>query len=176
MMIERTSMQPGARSCFAAICLALAAGAQAGSPAVDWRLGLDGFGPLKVGMSFAQVRKLAPGLAATPDGRFDGNCSQFPLPGHPGVALMFVDGVLGRVDLFEPGPRTTRGVKPGDRVERAMRAYPGLSASPRAYEENERYLTARSGANAIRFETKNGRIENVYAGRWAQVQYIEGCL
>jgi hypothetical protein len=128
-------MQPGARSCFAAICLALAAGTQAGPAAADWRLGPDGFGPLKVGMSFAQVRKLAPELAPSPaDLRASMGCDQLPLPGHPGVALMFVDGVLGRVDLFEPGPRTTRGVRPGDRVERAMRAYPGLSASPRAYE------------------------------------------
>jgi hypothetical protein len=170
-------MQLSVGSCFAALCLALAASAQAETAAADWRLGPDGFGPLKVGMSFAQARKLAPALAATPaDLRASTGCDQLPLPGHPGVALMFVDGVLGRVDLFEPGPRTTRGVTPGDPVGRAMRAYPGLSAAPRAHEENERFLTARSGANAIRFETKNGRIDNIYAGRWAQVQYIEGCL
>lgn len=169
-------MRLSGRTCFVAICLALAAAAHAGAGAADWRLGPDGFGPLKVGMSFAQVRKLAPALVAMPaDLRASTGCDQVPLPGHPGVALMFVDGVLDRVDLFEPGPRTTRGVKPGDPVQRAMRAYPGLSAEPRAYEENERFLTARSGANAIRFETKNGRIDKVYAGRWAQVQYIEGC-
>jgi len=127
-------------------------------------------------MSFDQARKLAPGLAVTPANRFDGDCQQLRLPGHPGVALMFVEGVLGRVDLFRPGPRTTRGIQPGDRVEQAMRAYPGMSAEPRAYEENERFLTERSGGSAIRFETKRGRIENIYAGRWAQVQYIEGCL
>jgi hypothetical protein len=169
-------MQLSGKACFAAACLALAA-VQAGATAADWQLAPDGFGPLKVGMSFAQVRKRAPGLTPTPaDLRATTACDQLPLPGHPGVALMFVDGVLGRIDLFEPGPRTTRGVTPGDPVERAVRAYPGLRAAPRAYEENERYLTRRSGANAIRFETKNGRIENVYAGRWAQVRYIEGCL
>jgi len=168
-------MQLSGKACFAVACLALAA-VQAGAAAADWQLAPDGFGPLKVGMSFAQARKLAPRLVVTRDGQFDGSCKQFPLPGHPGVELMFVDGVLGRIDLFEPGPRTTRGVTPGDPVGRAVRAYPGLSTAPRAYEENERYLTSRSGANAIRFETKNGRIENVYAGRWAQVQYIEGCL
>ena len=170
-------MQLSVKQRFAAACLVLAATAQAEAAPADWRLAPDGFGPLKVGMPFPQVRKLAPGLAATPaDLRASTGCDQLPLPGHPGVALMFVDGVLGRIDLFEPGPRTTRGIKPGDRVEQAMQAYPGLSAAPRAYEENERFLTRRSGANAIRFETKNGRIDNVYAGRRAQVQYIEGCL
>jgi hypothetical protein len=37
-------------------------------------------------------------------------------------------------------------------------------------------LTERSGGSAIRFETKKGRIDKVYAGRWTQVQYVEGCL
>jgi hypothetical protein len=165
--------------CFAVACLALAvaAAAQAETAPADWRLAPDGFGPLKVGMSFAQARKLAPGLVATPANlRATSGCDQLPLPGHPGVALMFVDGVLDRIDLFEPGLQTTRGIQPGDTVEQAMQAYPGLSAEPRAYEENERFLTKRSGANAIRFETRNGRIENIYAGRWPQVQYMEGCL
>ena len=162
----------------AAAGLALAVAIQAVAADNDWTLDSGGFGPLKIGMSFAQAQRIAgprlrptaPGLRASPA------CDQLPLPGHEGVALMFVDGVLGRIDLFEPGPRTTRGIQPGDRVDQAMRAYPGLRASPRDYAEDERYLTERSGANAIRFETEKGRIENVYAGRWAQVQYIEGCL
>jgi hypothetical protein len=167
-------MQRSVKRCFVSVGLALAAAVQA-APAA-WQLGPDGFGPFKVGMSFEQARKLAPGLAVTPANQFDGDCQQLPLPGHPGVALMFVDGVLGRVDLFRPGLRTTRGVQPGDRVEQAMRTYPGMVTEPRAYEEDERFLTERSGDSAIRFETKHGRIENIYAGRWAQVQYIEGCL
>jgi hypothetical protein len=159
-------------------CMALAgaAAAQARAPA-DWRLAPEGFGPLRIGMSFAQVRSLAPGLRSTPPAlRASSNCDQLPLPGHPGVALMFVGDELARIDLFRAGLRTTRGIGPGSSVAQAMRAYPGLNAEPRAYEEDERFLTQRSGANAIRFETEKGRIENVYAGRWAQVQYIEGCL
>ncbi|WP_230019641.1 hypothetical protein [Massilia sp. Bi118] len=171
-------MRLSGRWCVVAACLALAwaAAARAKAPA-DWRLGPDSFGPFKVGMPFAQAQTLAPGLNATPASlRASSGCDQLPLPGHPGVALMFVDGGLARIDLFRPGPRTTRGVGPGSRVAQAMRAYPGMRVEPRAYEENERFFTQRSGANAIRFETAKGHIENVYAGRWAQVQYIEGCL
>ena len=177
----RRRMQANGKWRFAAACLALAAvtaaqAAQAGAIR-EWKLAPDGFGPLKVGMRFAQVRRLAPGLRSTPpDLRASSHCDQLPLPGHPGVALMFVDDELKRIDLFHPGPRTTRGVQPGDPVEQALRAYPGLAAKPRAYEEDERFLTGRSGANAIRFETEKGRIENIHAGRWAQVRYIEGCL
>jgi hypothetical protein len=166
---------------FAAACFVLSAAAAAAAqtkPPAAWELSPDGFGPLKVGMPFAQVRRLVPGLKPTPiDLRASSTCDQLPLPGHPGVALMFVDDALRRIDLFRPGPHTTRGIQPGDPVARAMRAYPGLAAAPRAYEEeDERFLTTRSGANAIRFETEKGRIQNIYAGRWAQVRYIEGCL
>jgi hypothetical protein len=168
-------MQIKRRWRLAAACLALVSNVQA-APA-GWRLAPDGFGPLKVGMSFAQVRKIAPRLQATPANlRASTGCDQLALPGHPGVALMFVDDELTRIDLFRPGPRTTRGIQPGDRVARAMHAYPGLSAEPNKYDEDERYLTGRSGNGAIRFETKKGRIDKVYAGRWPQVQYIEGCL
>jgi hypothetical protein len=172
-------MQHRVGQSLAAACLAWAAVAsnQAAAASPAWRLGYDGYGPFKVGMSFAQVRKLAPRLKATPANlRASSNCDQLPLPGHPGVALMFVGDELTRVDLFRPGPRTTRGIQPGDRVARALQAYPGLSAEPNKYDENERYLTARSGDGAIRFETDKGRIGKVYAGRWAQVQYVEGCL
>jgi hypothetical protein len=151
--------------------------AQAAAADREWQLGPEGFGPFKVGMSFAQARKLAPRLKATPAGlRGSSECDQLALPGHPGVALMFIRSELTRIDLFQRGPRTTRGIQPGDPVEQAMHAYPGMAAEPRAYEENERALTERSGANAIRFETEKGRIDNIYAGRWAQVQYMEGCL
>ncbi|MGB9108534.1 MAG: hypothetical protein WCC39_07585 [Telluria sp.] len=168
-------MQGHARLVLAA-CLVLAAAGAMAAPA-DWRLDPGGYGPFKVGMSYAQARKIAPRLQATPpDLRASSGCDQLALPGHPGVALMFVDDALTRIDLFRPGPRTTRGIQPGDRVKRAMQAYPGLRAAPNKYDENERYLTARSGGGAIRFETKQGRIDKVYAGRWAQVQYVEGCL
>jgi hypothetical protein len=170
-------MRLGGRRCIAVVCLALAAAAQAGAPPADWRLGPEGYGPFKVGMAYAQARRIAPRLKATPaDLRASSGCDQLALPGHPGVALMFVDDTLARIDLFRPGPRTPRGVGPGDRVKRAMQAYPGLRASPDKYDDDERYLTERSGDSAIRFETKQGRIDKVYAGRWAQVQYVEGCL
>jgi hypothetical protein len=127
-------------------------------------------------MRFAQVRKLAPRLRPTDASLLvSEGCDYVSLPGHEGVAMMFIDGVLRRIDLSMSHLRTTRGAGPGDPVSRVRRAYPGLAAEPRAYVENEQTLSWRSGPNAIRFETLHGRIENVYAGRWAEVQLIEGC-
>jgi len=172
-------MQREGRWRLVAACLALATTATVGAearPPADWRLGPDGFGPFKVGMRFAQVRRLAPRLRPTePSLLVSEGCDYLPLPGHPGVSLMFIDGSLRRIDLSMPPLRTTRGVGPGDPVSRARRAYPGLMAEARAYVENEQTLTWHSGPNAIRFETMKGRIDGVYAGRWAEVQLIEGC-
>jgi hypothetical protein len=166
---------------FAAACFVLAAAAAASAAAqakapATWRLAPDGFGPFKVGMRFAQVRRLAPRLRPTEASLLvSEGCDYLPLPGHPGVSLMFIDGSLRRIGLSMPHLRTTRGVGPGDPVSRVRRAYPGLIAEERAYVESEQTLTWHSGPNAIRFETMHGRIDEVYAGRWAEVQLIEGC-
>jgi hypothetical protein len=161
----------------AAAGLALAVAFQAAAVDEGWTLGPDGFGPFRIGMSFAQAHALAPGLAATPARLLASEgCDQLPLPGHPGVALMFVDGVLHRVDVFGPGVRAG-GVAVGDPVARITHAYAGIAQEPNAYDERESYLTAGPDqGRAIRFETDKGRIGAMYAGDWPQVQYTEGCL
>lgn len=172
-------MQLSRKSRFALACMALAlttAARSAAMPASSWRLAPDGYGPFKIGMSFAQVRRLAPRLRPTEAALLvSPDCDYLPLPGHRGVGLMFIDGRLRRIDLSLPGLRTTRGVGPGDPVSRVLKAYSGLEAEPRAYVDNEQSLTHHASLNAIRFETLEGRIEDVYAGRWAEVQRMEEC-
>jgi len=172
-------MQLSRKSRFALVCMALtlaAAAQSAATPASSWRLAPEGYGPFRIGMSFAQVRKLAPRLRPTEASLLvSPDCDYLPLPGHRGVGLMFIDGRLRRIDLSLPGLHSTRGVGPGDPVSKVLKAYPGLEAAPRAYVENEQTLTHHAGPNAIRFETVEGRIDDVYAGRWAEVQLIEGC-
>ena len=157
----------------AAAGLALAFAFQAAAADKGWTLGPDGFGPLKIGMSFEQARRLA-GPRLQPG---DPGCDQLPLPGHKGVALMFNDGVLHRIDVFRPGIRTTDGVAVGDPVSRVAHAHAGIAQEPNAYDGQESYLTAGPAhGRAIRFETSKGRIGAMYAGDWPQVQYTEGCL
>jgi hypothetical protein len=130
-------------------------------------------------MSFEQVRHVVgPRLQPTPPGlRASPGCDQLPLPGHTGVALMFIDGVLHRIDVVKPGIRTTAGVAVGDPAAQVARAYAGVVQAPNAYDERESYLTAGPGhRRAIRFETDKGRVGAMIGGDWDQVQYIEGCL
>jgi hypothetical protein len=154
--------------------ISLAAGAMAG----EWRLDSDGFGPFRIGMSFRQAQAAMPGLKPTPTGlRGSPRCDYLELPGHPGVALMFVDDVLGRVDIDKSDEHTTRGVAPGEPVARFEQAYPGITRTPNDYDHSEAYLTVGpQNGRAIRAETDHAKIAAIYAGNWTQVQYVEGCL
>lgn len=158
------------------ILLALAV---SGAAAAEWTLGPDGFGPMRIGMTFEEAREVAgPALQPTdPALLASEECDQVPLPGRPGVALMFVGGVLHRIDVFRPGVRTAAGVGPGDPVAKVEQAYPGLARMPNRYDGSEEYLTVgpRQG-RALRFETLKGKVDRAYAGDWEQVQYVEGCL
>jgi hypothetical protein len=157
--------------------MALATGASA-APADAWQLDFDGYGPYRIGMTLAQAQAVAPGLKSTPEGlRPTAGCDYVDVPGHPGVALMFVKDELRRVDLGQPGERTTRGVAVGDGVVAFEHAYSGATRTPNAYDERETYLTVGPDhGRALRAETHEGKIAAVYAGGWKEVQYIEGCL
>ncbi|MFL6674073.1 MAG: hypothetical protein ACJ8LG_12385 [Massilia sp.] len=160
--------------------LAIALWAPMSAFAGAWDLRLDGMGPLAIGMPFDSanarvngvLKRTEAGLLASAD------CDIVELAGHPGVALMFRDDLLVRIDVSQPGPRTDTGVAVGDPVMRVREAYPRLKSSQHAYGDSEQYLTALSGDGrlAVRFETYNGNISTFYAGRFEAVQFIEGCL
>jgi hypothetical protein len=113
----------------------------------DWNLRMDGIGPLKVGMRYDEANRL-------------------------------VHGTLRRVDVMREGVPTERGIVVGDPVKRVFELYPRVASEPDAYDDRERYLTVRSrnGELALRFETSEGKVASFHAGRWKEVQYVEGCL
>jgi hypothetical protein len=164
------------KTCIAAFLAGMTLACAAAAPA--WKLRPEGFGPLKIGMRFDEARRAGGrGIKPTPPPQVNPQCDQVRLPGHPGVALMFVDGVLRRVDVFGAGVRTASGIAVGDALAKVERAYPALVRSPNAYDENEAYLTVGPAqGRALRFETLKGKVGRIYAGDWAQVQYVEGCL
>jgi hypothetical protein len=137
-------------------------------------------GRLAIGMPFdlanarvnGVLKRTEPGLRASAD------CDVIEFAGHPGVALMFRDDLLVRIDVGQAGPHTETGIAVGDPVMRVRQAYPHIKSSQHAYGDSEQYLTALSadGRLALRFETYNGNISTFYAGRFEAVQFTEGCL
>lgn len=146
----------------------------------EWVLRMDGIGPLKIGMSFDDANRASGStLKRTPPNlRGSVSCDFIPVRRHPGLALMFIDERLARVDVFGHANRTLHGIRVGDAVQSVFSAYPNLEVEPHAYEENEKYLTTTSGdgALALRFETRDGKISQFYAGEEKPVHYIENCL
>ncbi|MFL6710894.1 MAG: hypothetical protein ACJ8HI_22055 [Massilia sp.] len=148
--------------------------------AADWQLRFDGIGPVHVGMDFAHANAALGGvLRATPVAlRPTASCDQLPVADHPGVALMFVDDVLERVDVFQPGVANGAGITVGAPLAAVTAAYPDLGREANAYDEREQYLTVldKGGALAMRFETRTGAVALMTAGQIKAVRYIEGCL
>lgn len=156
-----------------ALCLPLAA------RAYDWTVRFDGAGPLKVGMRFDTVNKVLGDHLERPARVGRGTvCFQLAPSEQPGVLLMFVDDVLKRVDVVEPGVLSDRGIGVGDAQELVLRGYgEAVRRAPHAHDEREQYLTVKAGEGqyAIRFETSQGRITAFYAGEWRTVQNTDAC-
>jgi hypothetical protein len=155
-----------------AVCVPLAA------MAGDWSLRMDGIGPLTLGLRYEEANRLVGGALQADGASGTDQCYYASIGGHPHVLLMFTDGALRRVDVTGPGTATAEGVGVGDPVQRVFDAYPALESAPNHYDERERYLTVRApnGKLALRFETHEGKVGAFYAGRYKEVQYIEGCL
>ena len=151
-----------------------------------WTLHADGIGPLKIGMRFEQADlAVGLGLQRTPAEKLPTRgCDQIAVPRHPGIALMFIDDVLERVDVFQPGTPAADGVAVGTPVDRVLQAHPRIDRRQHAYDEAEQYLTLYSDTAAVpsphslalRFTTDKGKVGAISAGRLQEVRYIEACL
>ena len=147
----------------------------------DWTVYVDGAGPLKIGMRYATVQHiLGQPLEPLPTLPHSGPlCADLPVPGEPGVLLMFIGDVLKRVDVVQAGVQSDRGIAIGDPADKVQRIYgEAVRVTPNFYDARERYLTVEAGEGqyAIRFETSDGKISGFYAGAIEQVRYVEGCL
>lgn len=145
-----------------------------------WVLRMDGIGPLKIGMNFSDANKASGNiLKKTPKKNLPTeSCDFIPVKNHPGLALMFVDGRLKRMDVFRNGIHTQTGIVVGANVQQVLDLYPNAEVEPNEYEPEEQYITATSenGELSIRFETRNGKIYQFYAGESKAVHYTEQCL
>ena len=110
--------------------------------------------------------------------------------GWPGLSLMFEEGVLTRIDLFDPdGPdpktplpaTTEKGAHIGMMIEQVKKLYGAmLKQSPHPYlEDAGSYLRWQPGEDdkyGLVFETDRKMVTSFRIGMANSVQYIEGCL
>jgi len=158
----------------AILALALAASQPA------WILTPDGLGPVKIGMTQAQVAKALGGTLTGDAIESDDICVEKDSSKLPGVGFMFEEKKLVRISLVPDSKiATLRGVRAGATAAKIRRAYPkGLLSEPNAYlERPAEYLTFWTvrGKKGVRFETDEKRQVYVIHAGTAAIQYIEGC-
>lgn len=156
--------------------------AQSGADArQETAVGFQGYGPVQVGMTPAEAAAasaldLRPG---TPDAAAE--LCYYLVPGGDFAAdpaFMVSDGRIARVDVDQPGFATAEGATVGDSEARILELYPDAEVTPHKYgDPGDHYLTVRdaTGSHAMVFETAEGVVRQIRAGRLPEAGWIEGC-
>ncbi|MCE9640496.1 MAG: hypothetical protein K8S22_10170 [Betaproteobacteria bacterium] len=145
-----------------------------------WRTRVDGFGPLRIGMTRTQAERAA-GLALSDDRALSSAyCYYLDFTrGIKGVIFMVTEGRISRVDVLAPGYATVSGARIGDTEERLLALYGERAKfSPHKYlGAAGNYVTVSSsdGRHAVQFETRHGRVFRYRAGKFPEVALAEGC-
>lgn len=146
--------------------------ALAASDGDGWTLRVDGYGPLRYGMSVKQVRRILGDLGKVPDN--ETNCPYFRPRARPELDLVFTeDGRLAyagdRSD--HPGIRTVNGIVQGDPAATLERRFPG-----RVRQDFGNYdLPSEAGATSYvadvlngvfkwRFYVEDGKVSHISSG------------
>lgn len=166
--------RPGTRRFIALAMLLL------GSPYVcaDWDVAMDGAGPLKIGMSLAEVNDALGEQVMAPDMGREHNCFHVNSSNQPSLDFMIDEGKLVRIDVSVRGARTDKGVAVGDFVPSIKAAYgKDLQTDKHYLDPNAQYLTVLSKDKqfGLRFEVTNDKITSFYAGTAHAINLVEGC-
>ena len=143
--------------------------------------GFAGYGPITVGMTPDEANAaMALDLRILNPGE-EGEPCYYLLPGgdfEADPAFMVSEGRIARVDINEPGIATAEGAQVGDPEARIMQLYPAAEVEPHKYgDEGDHYLTVYDAGrtHAIVFETWDGGVKQIRAGKLPEARYIEGC-
>ncbi|HEX8192571.1 MAG TPA: hypothetical protein VF552_06685 [Allosphingosinicella sp.] len=165
----------------AAAALLVAAAPPATSGRAGWRITPDGLGPVRIGMSRAEVTRVV-GAPLRGDEITEGCIEMQPARGWRGIYFMFEEGRLTRISMSgaESGIATPRGIRVGASEAEVRRAYGrGLESEEHTYQDAPAlYLTYWTAPDrrGVRFETDAGRrVTTIHAGG-ASIRYVEGCL
>jgi hypothetical protein len=142
-----------------------------------WVVREDGVGPVKVGITLAQLSMILHQKLTEEESGSD-NCYYVTAPGHDHVGFMIIDGHVARVDVNARGVATVTGIQVGDTEDQVRKLYgTRMKVTAHQYVDNGHYLTVRSadGHYGVRFETDGGKITGYYAGTYEAIQYVEGC-
>jgi hypothetical protein len=151
-----------------------------------WTVSLDGYGPVRLGMTVDEAQRLLNQPLQIDTYLDDDSCRYFK-PGNvkdnPTIAFMTDHGRIVRIDVFPGGmasPATDRGARIGDTEARIFELYRNhVKSGPHHYTGPQgHYLRVFDDSGHVRmiFETDGKTVENFRVGREPAVEYVEGCL
>ena len=152
---------------------------QSAAEATPARVGADGYGKLRIGMS-ASAARAALGAAWTDSAGTRGEGCRHVRIAEPGstVRAMLVGETVARVEVDSGTILTDRGARVGDSEERIDSLYRGrVSVEPHKYTDGH-YLVVTPSADTARrivFETDGNVVTRYRAGRMPEVSWVEGC-
>ena len=146
----------------------------------DSDLTLRGFGPVRVGMTVAEVKEAIGGPLFDEPLRTGCDYAR-PRYGPGGVEFMIIDGRVARIDINSCQLATRSGARIGDAESRIRSLYPGIEVTSHQYTEEGHYLTLVPSASAdksyrVVFETDVSRVTTFRAGKLPEVGYVEHCF
>lgn len=142
----------------------------------SWRLGFDGIGPIRIGMRFDEVNRSAGRSlrhAYNPNNE-NRRCEYLPSHRYPGIAFLFVDGRLTRIDVTSPAWPTGADIAVADAATKILATHPGVG-SQTVRGALVFTVNAPGGARALRYVTDGTRVNALSAGETASVENEEKC-
>lgn len=142
----------------------------------------DGFGPVRIGMTLAELAAAIGTLGDT--AKLNRECDivsandPYRLPA--GVSITQVNGRVARIDVESDSIATDKGIHVGDSEAKVKEAYgSAVSVLPHKYIDGH-YLEVRVGADSATargmvFETDGKKVTTFRAGFWDPVRWVEGC-
>lgn len=142
-----------------------------------WVARPDGIGPVRVGMTAAEVRAaagLAPVLAV------GGDCTYLDATLPHGVRVMLARDTVVRAETADATVVTAAGARVGDTEQRATQLYAGrVEVQPRKYEPPPAHLLVvtppEDSAHRIILVTDGTHVTGLRVGRLPEVAWVEGC-
>jgi len=168
-------------ACAGAVALAAApALAQAPALTASSRASSGGLGPVKVGMTKRQAQRAAR-TALVYSGSDRRGC-RYLVPRNRSIraAFMLTNNRVARVDVSVRGIATPSGIRVGDSEAAVRRRFAGrLTVTRHTYTDGGYLEYVPQDADDVNrrvvFETTEGRVSMIRAGRLPEVRYIEGC-
>jgi len=166
-----------------ALCAAMACNASESSNGKDYRAGMNGYGPVRVGMTVRQVEHAIGRKLVIPPEYENEVCQYVDLGGGDGLEgtdAMLWSGRVVRLDFRSNGIKTISGLAIGDPVEKIKTIYRDrVTKEPHAYIAPDGFYYTIYSSNrkyGVRFETDQDLVTGFYAGRSDAIELVEGCL